>query len=127
MEGKEAKELRKGALKCVSLKERKTAAVKGNNTPTCITGKSQRQKQENQKMHILKSQNSCAGQLETLTERTLVYSWICVSLLRNVHSQLDHNDITLLSPATRSFDFLLRFIVCPWQAESVWEAGSGKK
>lgn len=44
-------------------------------------------------------------------EKSLVYSWMCVSLFRNVHSQPDHDDITLLSPATFCFDFF--FFIAP--------------
>lgn len=39
-----------------------------------------------------------------------MYTAGCVSLLRNVHSQPDHDDITLLSPATFAFDFFFFFI-----------------
>ncbi len=61
-------------------------------------------------MHKLKSQKLCRVQLETQTQLTLVYSWICISLLRNVDSQSDHNDITLLSPTSCSCYCLLLFI-----------------
>lgn len=40
------------------------------------------------------------------SEWTTLYSWMCVSPLRNVHSQSDQNDITLLSPETCCFSFL---------------------
>lgn len=46
---------------------------------------------------------------KTWREKRLVYSWMCVSLLRNVHSQPDHDDITLLSPATFCFDFFFLY------------------
>lgn len=69
MEGKKAKESRKGALKCVSLgKKKKTVAEREITLKPVLQEKARDRKQENQKMHIVQSENSCGAQLETLTE-----------------------------------------------------------
>lgn len=111
-EKKGQEELRKGTLKWIHF----LFQTQGRRKEKTLTPGSQEhgvhKKQESEKARIFSRAKRV--ELETRSEKktTLVYSWMCVSLLRNADSQSDHNDITLLSPATFCFDFLSLFIVC---------------